>query len=88
MISFTAPAGWEMPTDAKPGETFQAVGTFTADEEGNVTMTEIDGTPIVGDDEEMEVEEVSEEEKSEPGETGIDSMMKRAAKMGALGKDM
>lgn len=75
-----------MPTDAKPGEPFQAVGTFTMDESGNITMTEIDGTPIEGYEE--EVEEVEVEEKPEAGETGIDAMMKRAAKMGALGSDM
>lgn len=85
MISFSAPKGWEVPTDSKPGEPFQAVGTFTMGEDGSLTMTEIDGTAIGGDDEEMEVEEVSDEEKPEAGETGIDSMMKRAAKMGALG---
>ena len=77
-----------MPTDSKPGEPFQAVGTFTMGEDGSLTMTEIDGTPIEGYEEEGEEVEVDEEEEMEPGETGIDSMMKRAAKMGALGKDM
>ena len=93
MLSFTAPKGWEMPTDAKPGEPFQAVGTFIADKDGNITMNEIDGSPLAdgaNDDESQETqpddEEAEGEEKPEPGETGIDSMMKRAAKMGALGK--
>ena len=84
MPSFKAPEGWEMPTDSKPGEPFQAVGTFTADEDGKITMTEIDGTPIEGYEEEVEVEEVPE--KPEAGETDIDMAMKRAAKIGALGK--
>lgn len=77
-----------MPTDSKPGEPFQAVGTFTMGEDGSLTMTEIDGTPIEGYEEESEEVEVEEEEAPEAGETGIESMMKRAAKMGALGKDM
>jgi len=77
-----------MPTDSKPGEPFQAVGTFTMGEDGSLTMTEIDGTPIEGYEEETEEVEETPEEEMEPGETGIDSMMKRAAKMGALGKDM
>jgi hypothetical protein len=88
MPSFTAPKGWEMPTDSKPGEPFQAVGTFTMGEDGSLTMTEIDGTPIEGYEEETEEVEETPKEEMEPGETGIDSMMKRAAKMGALGKDM
>ncbi len=88
MPSFKAPEGWEMPTDAKPGEPFQAVGTFTMGEDGGITMTEIDGTPIEGYEEEVETEEVEKPEKPEAGETDIDMAMKRAAKMGALGKDM
>lgn len=88
MISFAAPKGWEVPTDSKPGEPFQAVGTFTMGDDGNLTITELDGSPLSdgADDESMEQNDSSDEEKPEPGETGIDSMMKRAAKMGALGK--
>ena len=84
MPKFTAPKGWEMPTDSKPGEPFKAVGTFMMGEDGSLTLTEIDDSPIEGYEEE-ETEEVEVEEETEPGETGIESMMKRAAKMGALG---
>ena len=73
-----------MPTDSKPGEPFKAVGTFMMGEDGSLTLTEIDDSPIEGYEE--ETEEVEVEEKPEPGETGIDSMMKRAEKMGALGE--
>lgn len=67
MLSFLAPEGWEMPPDAKPGQPFQAVGTFIADPEGNLSMTEIDGSKLA--DAEMPEEEASEmEEGTDEGE--------------------
>lgn len=82
-LSFTSPDGWQMPEDATPGQPFQAVGTFLADEDGNITLTAIDGTEIAmedGEDEgaEMEVEmKIPEKEVSDEEE-----MMGRAKKMG------
>lgn len=82
-LSFTSPDGWQMPEDATPGQPFQAVGTFLADENGNITLTAIDGTEIAmedGEDEgaEMEVEmKIPEKEVSDEEE-----MMGRAKKMG------
>jgi hypothetical protein len=85
-LSFTSPEGWQMPEDATPGQPFQAVGTFLADEDGNLTLTAIDGTEIpVMEDEEMEDEGVEvevtmpEEEMSEE-----EDMMDRAKKMGVF----
>ncbi len=82
-LSFTSPDGWQMPEDATPGQPFQAVGTFLADEDGNITLTAIDGTEIVmddGEDEEAEMEvemKIPEKEVSDEEE-----MMGRAKKMG------
>ena len=76
MLTFQSPKGWEIPQDAQPGKPFSAVGTFTIDDEGNITLIEIDGSPIEAPEVEMEVEEEGEE--SEPGMTSIDAAMKRA----------
>lgn len=77
-----------MPEDATPGQPFQAVGTFLADEDGNITLTAIDGTeiPVMEDDEiEMEDEgvevEVTMPEKEMSEE---EDMMDRAKKMGVF----
>jgi hypothetical protein len=85
-LSFTSPEGWQMPEDATPGQPFQAVGTFLADEDGNITLTAIDGTEIpVMEDEEMEDEgmeiEVTMPEKEMSEE---EDMMDRAKKMGVF----
>lgn len=77
MPSFVAPEGWEIPADAVPGTPFQAVGTFTMDEEGNITITEIDGSPIAGYEEEVEA--------APEGETEMEAMMGRAQQAGMLG---
>jgi hypothetical protein len=92
MPSFKTPEGWEMPTDATPGQPFQAVGTFMADEAGNLTLMEIDGSPIEGyeepemEDEETEIEiEVGGKKKpakNEGGMTAPEEMMMRAQKAG------
>ena len=85
MLSFKSPSGWEIPQDAQPGKPFSAVGTFTMDEDGTITLTEIDGSPIEAPEMEMEEEAVEvEEEETEPGMTDIDAAMARAAKMGAM----
>lgn len=77
-----------MPEDATPGQPFQAVGTFLADEDGNLTLTAIDGTEIpVMEDDEMEMEDegvevevtIPEKEMSEE-----EDMMDRAKKMGVF----
>jgi DNA polymerase III sliding clamp (beta) subunit (PCNA family) len=82
-LSFTSPDGWQMPEDATPGQPFQAVGTFLADEDGNITLTAIDGTEIAMDDGEIEDEEMEVEmtipEKEVSNE---EEMMGRAKKMG------
>lgn len=77
-----------MPEDATPGQPFQAVGTFLADEDGNITLTAIDGTEIpVMEDDEMEMEnegvevEVTMPEKEMSEE---EDMMDRAKKMGVF----
>lgn len=87
MLSFKSPQGWEIPQDAQPGKPFSAVGTFMMDEDGTITLTEIDGSPIEAPEmeEEGEKEEVEvEEEETEPGMTDIDAAMARAAKMGVM----
>lgn len=87
MPRFTKPEGWEIPQDAKPGQPFQAVGTFMMDEGGGLTLMEIDGSPIPGyEDPEEEGEEMEMEvsEEREPGMTGPEEMMMRAQKAGLL----
>lgn len=77
-----------MPEDATPGQPFQAVGTFLADEDGNITLTAIDGTeiPVMEDDEmEMENEGVEVEVKMPEKEMSEEEdMMDRAKKMGVF----
>ena len=77
-----------MPEDATPGQPFQAVGTFLADEDGNLTLTAIDGTeiPVMEDDEmEMEDEGVEVEVKMPEKEMSEEEdMMDRAKKMGVF----
>lgn len=77
-----------MPEDATPGQPFQAVGTFLADEDGNLTLTAIDGTEIpMMEDDDMEMEdegvevEVTMPEKEMSEE---EDMMDRAKKMGVF----
>lgn len=82
-LTFTSPEGWQMPEDAAPGTPFQAMGTFIADEDGNITLTEIDGTeiamPEMEDEEtEVEVEMVMPEKEMADDE----AMMERAKKAG------
>jgi hypothetical protein len=82
-LTFTSPNGWQMPEDATPGQPFQGVGTFIADENGNITLTAIDGTEIAmedGEDEEAEMEiemKLPEKEMSEE-----EDMMSRAKQAG------
>jgi hypothetical protein len=85
-LSFTSPEGWQMPEDATPGQPFQAVGTFLADEDGNLTLTAIDGTEIpMMEEDDMEEEgvevEVTMPEKEMSEE---EDMMDRAKKMGVF----
>ena len=55
------------------------------DEDGTITLTEIDGSPIEAPEMEEEEETVEvEEEETEPGMTDIDAAMARAAKMAAM----
>ena len=80
-LSFTSPNGWQMPEDATPGQPFQAVGTFLADEDGLITLTAIDGTEIPV----MEMED--EESEMEVAEVEVDddeTMMARAKKAGVF----
>lgn len=75
-----------MPEDATPGQPFQAVGTFLADEDGNLTLTAIDGTEIpMMEEDDMEEEgvevEVTMPEKEMSEE---EDMMDRAKKMGVF----
>ena len=86
MLTFKAPSGWEIPQDAQPGKPFSAVGTFTVDEDGNVTLTEIDGSAIEAPEMEMEMEVEEEGEAPEAGMTDIESAMKRAEEMGLFAK--
>ncbi len=84
-LSFTSPDGWQMPEDAMPGQPFQAVGTFLADEDGNITLTAIDGTEIPAMD--MEDEESEMEVEIEMPEKEVDddeAMMARAKKAGVF----
>ena len=86
-LSFTAPEGWQMPEDATPGQPFQAVGTFMADEDGNITLTEIDGTEIAMPEDDMEEDgaEVEIEMKVPEKEMAEDeAMMARAKKAGIM----
>lgn len=85
-LSFTAPEGWQMPEDAMPNTPFQAMGTFVADEDGNITLTEIDGTeiamPEMDEEEESEVEiemKIPEKDMSDD-----EAMMERAKKAGVF----
>ena len=86
-LTFQSPEGWQMPEDATPGKPFQALGIFMADEDGNITLTEIDGTAISapemeGEEEGGEVEiEMKIPEKEESDE---EAMMGRAKKMGVF----
>lgn len=54
------------------------------DEDGTITLTEIDGSPIEAPEMEEEETVEVEEEATEPGMTDIDAAMARAAKMGAM----
>jgi hypothetical protein len=86
MLTFQSPKGWEIPQDAQPGKPFSAVGTFTIDDEGNITLVEIDGSPIEAPEMEMEMEVEEEGEMPESGMTDIDAAMKRAEEMGLFTK--
>lgn len=86
MLTFKAPKGWEIPQDAQPGKPFSAVGTFTVDDDGNITLTEIDGSAIEAPEMEMEMEVEEEGETPEAGMTDIESAMKRAEEMGLFAK--
>ena len=86
-LTFQSPEGWQMPEDATPGQPFQALGTFMADEDGNITLTEIDGTAISAPEMEDEEEggEVEIEMKlPEKEESDEEAMMGRAKKMGVF----
>lgn len=86
-LTFQSPEGWQMPEDATPGQPFQALGTFMADEDGNITLTEIDGTAISSpemEDEEEDGEVEIEMKIPEKEESDEEAMMGRAKKMGVF----
>jgi len=88
MPNFAKPEGFELPQDAQPGQPFQAVGTFVMDEGGNLTLMEIDGSPIEGYEEpemeesEVEIEMKMPKGKNAEGTTAPEEMMMRAQKAG------
>jgi hypothetical protein len=86
MLSFTAPDGWELPPDAKPGQPFKAVATIVADKDGNLNFTEIDGSPLsdgAEDDESEETEPDDEEAEGEPTDH-MGEMVDRAKAAGLM----
>lgn len=83
-MKFTIPDGFEMPTDAEVGGSFQAVGTFQDNGDGTLSLVQIDGSDIEYADEEdgEEVEEETETETEEEEYEGPGAMMGRARRAG------
>jgi hypothetical protein len=66
-MKITLPEGFKMPTDAKPGQPFEAVATLVMGEDGTM-ITALNGVALAEEmeGEEMEAEEMAEAEYAEP----------------------
>lgn len=51
-IEFDLPAGFQVPDDVEPGESFDAVATLSVGEDGKAQLLALDGLPVEGGEEE------------------------------------
>ncbi len=66
-VDFKVPKDFQLPEDAKPGKSFQALATLKLDEDGDLNLIAIDGAKVEPEDEDEESEK-SEGEEPEGGE--------------------
>lgn len=52
-IEFDLPAGFQVPDDTNPGESFDAVASITVGADGKAQLLALDGLPVEGGEEEM-----------------------------------
>jgi hypothetical protein len=64
-MKITLPEGFKMPTDAKPGQPFEAVATLVMGEDGTM-LTALNGVTLAEEEEAEEEEEGEEMEYAEP----------------------
>jgi hypothetical protein len=52
-IEFELPAGFQVPDQTEPGESFDAVATISVAQDGTAQLLALDGLPVEGGEEEM-----------------------------------
>lgn len=62
-MKITLPPDYQAPENARPGEPFEVVAMIRPGEDGSFTLTAIDGIELPSEDDEPEMEEMSEEAK-------------------------
>lgn len=62
-MKITLPPDYQAPENARPGEPFEVVAMIKPGEGGSFTLTAIDGIELPSEEEEPEMEEMSEEAK-------------------------
>lgn len=62
--TFAAPENFTPPTDAVPGQEFQALGTFKLTEDGQMTLIAVDGSKV--GDKEPDASAANEPMEGEP----------------------
>jgi len=50
-VEFDLPAGFQVPDDTEPGESFDAVATLSVGEDGKCQLLALDGLPVEGGEE-------------------------------------
>jgi hypothetical protein len=65
--TFKAPEGFGLPENVGIDEEFEGLVSLKLDEDGNLTITAVEGIPLEDDMEEVETEEVKEAPMGERG---------------------
>lgn len=60
-VTFPAPEGFSLPDGVNPGDTFQDTASFKQNDDGTLTLIEIDGLPVTNAPE-SDADEASEDE--------------------------
>lgn len=77
---FEVPEGMELPEDAQPGATFEALATLQVESDGSLSLKAVDGFEVKPSDLEDASEEVEEAAEEEDDLGFVDAVERRAAR--------
>jgi hypothetical protein len=70
-ITFHLPLGVQIPDGKQVGDTFQTMATLKIEASGKVTLEEIDGEGLNGDDDSDAANNAANDDAMEPGPAGL-----------------